>query len=184
MAIHFSRSIMLALSCLICIRFLSRKIFIGTIFSHISSRSSQREMIRDERSSSEITGTPQSGINQGVSTGFHPRETIILEDIDTPDCLAKQKDRTKFRSKTSMAINIFYTIPIVKFWLSLAFRLIHIILIAYSVFFWSAFTFYVIILLLFYRKSKQKIVKPWTAGFLSITLLQSIKYGFDSATSI
>ncbi|VDN23090.1 unnamed protein product [Cylicostephanus goldi] len=56
---------------------------------------------------------------------------LNIEDVDGEDAVFTKKPRISRRAPPSLCL--FYSTPIVKYWLSLIFRLLHIALLAYSV---------------------------------------------------
>ncbi|MCP9259598.1 Protein ced-11 [Dirofilaria immitis] len=99
-----------------------------------SAHSMQRDeyimpTIHAERSPGE-TSTNSCLLMEGQQTV----EGLMLREIDPFSIsIPKQKERRRMRQHISLSIGAFYSTPIVKYWLSLAFRIIHIILFAYTI---------------------------------------------------
>ncbi|KAM3724790.1 Protein ced-11 [Dirofilaria immitis] len=99
-----------------------------------SAHSMQRDeyimpTIHAERSPGE-TSTNSCLLMEGQQTV----EGLMLREIDPFSIsIPKQKERRRMRQHISLSIGTFYSTPIVKYWLSLAFRIIHIILFAYTI---------------------------------------------------
>ncbi|VDK46643.1 unnamed protein product [Anisakis simplex] len=110
---------------------------VHSAYSVISARSSSQ---RDEGlilSKGESLATPQSGVTSVCQSQAQPQqqETIILPD-DVPDVNTKLLHHSSKRSvyqQHSVPITTFYSTPIVKFWLSLIFRLLHLFIFAYAI---------------------------------------------------
>lgn len=70
-----------------------------------------------------------------ISLGHQSFEGLMLRGFDpvSPTSKVKQERRRIQRRISSISIGTFYSTPIVKYWLSLVFRLTHIILFAYTV---------------------------------------------------
>uniref|UniRef100_F1KWM0 Protein ced-11 n=1 Tax=Ascaris suum TaxID=6253 RepID=F1KWM0_ASCSU len=105
-------------------------------YSVVSTRSSPRDeglvLLRDERTTGESSATPQSGV-VSVSPPHPQQETVQLEDTpDTTTMLPRKKKHSPCK-QSSVSIAMFYSTPIVKFWLSLVFRLAHLLIFAYSI---------------------------------------------------
>uniref|UniRef100_A0A158Q6U9 LSDAT_euk domain-containing protein n=1 Tax=Elaeophora elaphi TaxID=1147741 RepID=A0A158Q6U9_9BILA len=106
-----------------------------SIHSCISNKSMQRDElimpgIRDERSPGETSTSSYLLMDDHQSA-----EGLMLRTFDpaAPIPKAKPEQRRIQRRVSTVPIGTFYSTPIVKYWLSLVFRLIHIVLFAYTI---------------------------------------------------
>ncbi|VDN02499.1 unnamed protein product [Thelazia callipaeda] len=96
--------------------------------SFMSNKSIASAVVRDERSLGE-TSTSSCLLVEGQQSA----EGIVLEEIDATALVSRSKERRQTPRHTGISIGIFYSTPIVKYWLSLVFRLLHIALFAYAI---------------------------------------------------
>ncbi|VDK75875.1 unnamed protein product, partial [Onchocerca ochengi] len=102
--------------------------------SYVSSKNTQRDehnvpIIRNERSPGEMSTSSCL-----LMEGYQSVEGLMLRGIDpSSTSISKQNMRRQMRQQISLSIGTFYSTPIVKYWLSLVFRLIHIVLFAYTI---------------------------------------------------
>ncbi|KHN72908.1 Protein ced-11 [Toxocara canis] len=105
-------------------------------YSVVSARSSQRDegviLLRDERMTGESSATPQSGA-LSISPTIPQQETVIVEDPPKATTMLLHKSKRSVCNRSTVPLATFYSTPIVKFWLSLVFRLAHLLIFAYSI---------------------------------------------------
>ncbi|EFO27540.1 hypothetical protein LOAG_00938 [Loa loa] len=107
----------------------------GDAKSYVPSKNIQRDelimpAVHDERSPGE-TSTSSCLLMEG----YQSVEGLMLRGLDLAASVPKTKHegRRVRRTISYLSIGTFYSTPIVKYWLSLVFRLIHIVLFAYTV---------------------------------------------------
>uniref|UniRef100_A0A915PWX3 DUF4220 domain-containing protein n=1 Tax=Setaria digitata TaxID=48799 RepID=A0A915PWX3_9BILA len=102
-------------------------------YSYVSGKSVLRDeltasTIRDERSAGE-TSTSSCLLMEGQQL----LEDVMLKGVDPANVKPKTVEQRRVRQRISISVGTFYSTPIVKYWLSLVFRLVHIMLFAYTI---------------------------------------------------